>query len=201
MEENKLGNINFTEINGNKVIKSENSPFAEGFHFSKFYDEKAYKKFITNVERLIRMSTEYKSYVELLHTNLNALNIDNILSNITLADAEIEFHHYPVTLFEVVDIIAINNFLNKKDFTSFSIAKEVMELHYKNLIGLVPLTKTNHDLAHSGNLFLSDKQVFGDYRLFVKKYDKAVSNELKEKIKQMEDFSAKNTPSDIKGLL
>jgi hypothetical protein len=201
MEENKLGNIEFIEVNGNKVIKSENSPFAEGLYFNKFYDEKAYKKFITTTERQVRMSNEYKNYVELLHTNLNALNIDNILSNITSADADIEFHHYPLTLFEIIDVIAIDKFLKKEQFTSFSVAKEAMQLHYKNLIGLVPLTKTNHDLAHSGNLFLSKKQVFGDYTSFVKKYDKAVSLELKEKIKQMEDFSDKNLPSDVKGLL
>jgi len=201
MEENKIGNIEFSEKNGNKIMKSENSPFAEGMYFTKFYEEKAYKKFITNIERLIRMSKEYKNYVEMLRTNLNALNVDNILSNITAADADLEFHHYPFTLYDIVDVVCINNFLDKKNFTSFSIAKEVMELHYKNLIGLVPLSKMNHELAHNGDLFLSSKQIFGEYTEFMKKYEKAVSAELKEKIKKMEEMSEKNLPSDVRGLL
>jgi hypothetical protein len=201
MEENKLGNINFTEVNGNKVIRSDTSPFAEGMYFSKFYEEKAYKKFVTTVERLIRTSNEYKNYSENLRSNLNPMNLDNILSNISAADADIEFHHYPFTLFDVVDIVTIEKFLNKEKFTSFSIAKEVLKLHYQNMIGLVPLTVTNHELAHSGYLFISKKQIFGDYDLFMKKYDKAISADLKSKIKQMEELTEKNAPSDIKGLL
>ena len=73
--------------------------------------KKAYKKFIGNIERLIRSSREYKKYIELLRTNLSALNLDNILSNITNADAELEFHHYPFTLYDVVDVMCSYKFL------------------------------------------------------------------------------------------
>jgi hypothetical protein len=200
MEENKLANINFTEVKGNPSIKSDNNVFSESFYFSKFYEEKAYKRFITNTERLIRSSREYKKYIELLRTNVSALNIDNILTNITNADAELEFHHYPFTLFDVVDIVSIDKFLKKEKISSFKIAKEVMRLHYENLIGLVPLSKMNHELAHNGSLFISSKQVFGDYKQFLKTYDAAVSNEIKESIKKMEELTRDNSPSDTKGL-
>jgi hypothetical protein len=200
MEDNKIGNIVATQIDGNPVIKSENTVFAESFYFAKFYDDKEYKKFINSVEKLIRASKEYKTYVELLRTNLQGLNFDNILSNITNLDADMEFHHYPVTLYEIVDIVMTDKLLQKKQFTSFTIAKEVMELHYKNMIGLVPLTKMNHELAHSGDIFISKKQVFGDYREFLKRYERAISASLNEKIKEMEELSDKNAPSDIQGL-
>ncbi len=200
MEDNKIGNIVATQIEGNPVIKSENTVFAESFYFSKFYDDKEYKKFINSVEKLIRASKEYKTYVELLRTNLQGLNFDNILSNITNLDADMEFHHYPVTLYEIVDVVMTDKLLQKKQFTSFTVAKEVMELHYKNAIGLVPLTKMNHELAHSGDIFISKKQIFGDYREFLKRYERAVSASLNEKIKEMEELSEKNAPSDIQGL-
>ena len=179
MEDNKLANIEFKEIGGNPVVKSQNAPFVESFYFSKFYEEKAYKKFIQGIEKLVRTSREYKSYVELLRTNISALNVDNILSNITNADAEMEFHHYPYTLYEVVDAVCASKFLRKEKFTSFSVAKEVMDLHYKNMVGLVPLTKTNHELAHEGSLFISSKQVFGEYKAFSDMYDEAIGADVK----------------------
>jgi hypothetical protein len=196
MEENKLANIDFKEIDGNPIVKSDSNVFLESFYFSKFYEEKAYKKFVGNIEKLVRTSNEYKRYIELLRTNVSALNLDNILTNITNADAELEFHHYPFTLFDVVDILCVNKFINKKNFTSFQVAKEVMDLHYKNLIGLVPLTKTNHELAHEGSLFISKRQVFGNYEEFIRMYDAAISVDLKEKIKNINEDSTLNKPSD-----
>jgi hypothetical protein len=200
MEENKIGNIEFAEVNGNPVVKSEGGVFAESFYFSKFYEEKEYKKLIKSIEKTIRISKEYKKYVELLRTNVSALNLDNILTNITNADTELEFHHYPVTLFDIVDIVCINKFMNKENFTSFQIAKEVMSLHYENLIGLVPLTKTNHELAHEGSLFISKKQIFGDYDSFLEKYDKSVSTDIKEFLKTLSDDTDGDRVSDPKGI-
>jgi len=201
MEENKLGNINFTEIKGNPIVKSDESMFPESFYFSKFYEEKAYTKFIKNIERMIRSSKEYKKYIELLRGNIAALNFDNVLNNITNADAELEFHHYPFTLYELVDLICVDKFLKKEKFTTFSITKEVMQFHYQNMVGLVPLTKTNHELAHNGNLFFSKKQIFGDYNRLVKIFEETLSSEIKEKLTRLDELTQQNTPSDIGGLL
>jgi len=200
MEDNKLGNINFTEVKGNPIIKSDESIFPESFYFSKFYEEKAYSKFIKNIEKMIRSSKEYKKYIELLRSNVSALNFDNILSNITNADTELEFHHYPFTLYEVVDLVCVDKFIKKEKFTTFSITKEVMQMHYNNMVGLVPLTKTNHELAHNGDLFFSKKQVFGDYEQLVKRYDETLSVEIKEKLKRIDELTEQNSPSDVGGL-
>lgn len=202
MEENKvIGNV--SSINGENVlgIKADSSPFASSFYFNEFYDEKEVKKFIKNVERLVRTSKEYKTYISLLRSNIFALNHDSILGNITTADVDMEFHHYPLSLYDIIEVIITYNSLHEKPFTSFSIAKQVMEEHYKHRIGLVPLTETMHQLAHSGNIFLSDQQVFGDYKSFIKEYEDGVSNEILEKIKTMEEYSSNNVPSDFKGLL
>jgi hypothetical protein len=200
-EKNTLGNIEFTEMFDNPVIKSTGTPYPESFYFSKFYDEAEYKRFIKNTERLIRTSKEYTKYLELLHTNITALNMDNILSNITAADAEFEFHHYPLTLYDIVDIVSSYKFLSGEAFNSFTVAKTVLDEHFKNTIGLVPLTKTNHELAHAGALFLSSKQVFGNYTQFMKTYETAISIDIKERIKKIEELTNdQNSISDIRGL-
>jgi hypothetical protein len=198
--DNKLGNIEFKPLQGSPAIKSDSSIFPESFHFSKFYDEKSYSKFIKNVEKNIRASREYKKYIELLRTNVSALNFDNILTNITNADAELEFHHHPFTLYELVDLVCSHKFLKKEKFTSLSIAKEVMNLHYRNIVGLVPLSKTSHELAHLGKLAFAKKQIFGDYEKLVEEFKESISIELREKINKVEELTNANSPSDIGGI-
>lgn len=201
-EENNqvIGNIETVEANGHIGIQSTDSPWALDFYFVDVYDDKAVKRFIQTTERLIRTSREYKAYIELLRTNVFALNHDSIMANITTADVDLEFHHYPFTLYDIIETVMLKHVVAEEKFTSFSIAKEVMELHFHHYIGLVPLSKTNHELAHSGNLFLSKNQIFGDYRKFMELYKTGVSVDMKTKVETMENFSEMGIPSDFKGM-
>lgn len=201
-EENNqvIGNIETVEANGHIGIQSTDSPWALDFYFADVYDDKAVKRFIQSTERLIRTSREYKAYIELLRTNIFALNHDSIMSNITTADVDLEFHHYPFTLYDIIEIVMLKHVINEEKFTSFSLAKEIMELHFHHYIGLVPLTRTNHELAHSGNLFLSKKQIFGDYRLFMDMYESGITNDMRSKVEKMENLSEAGIPSDFKGM-
>jgi len=202
--ENKIGNISSIENKDNIYVKSDNSPFGERFYFSEFFDEKAVKKFVKNTEKLIRGSREYKTYIELLRTNCNALNKDNIQSNITTQDVDLEFHHYPLSLYDIVEAVTYSAYASNKKITTFSVAKEVMDLHYKHYIGLVPLTKTNHELAHLGAIFISSSEVFGDYNAFIAEYKNGMTQETLAKIKEMEkmseDVEAGKMSTDFKGL-
>ena len=200
-EINSIGNIEAIEVGNDFGIKANDSPFAESFYFEDYYDDKLVKKFIKSVEKLVRTSREYKAYIELLRTNIHALNHDNILSNVTTADVDLEFHHYPFSLYELVEVVMLKHISVNEKFTSFSIAKEIMNLHYKHQVGLVPLTETMHQLAHSGNIFLSTKQIFGNYENFMKDYASGISRNLKDKVDVMKQMSRDNTPTDFKGLL
>ena len=149
--------INFINNGTNLGMKSESNIFAEMYYYSDFYDEKGTKKFIKNIESLIRTSREYKNYIEQLRTNFPHLNSDVILGNISTLDADLEFHHYPFSLYDIVEVIVMKGAATGKLESSFSAAKKVMDLHYKNVIGLVPLIETNHELVHAGKLFISTK--------------------------------------------
>jgi len=200
LEKNKIGNITTEKIGDNIVVKSDTTIFSEELYFSKIYEEGVYKRFIKNTEKLIRTSKEYTDYIDKLRSNIGALNIDNILSNITTADVDLEFHHYPFSLYDIVDTVATHKFVNQEPFNTFSLAKEIMELHFKNMIGLVPLTITNHELAHGGNLFISSNQIFGNYKKFIEDYKIGVSGEILERIQKMEELTSNDTPSDFRGL-
>lgn len=200
-ELNSIGNIEASKYKNNPIVKGAKSIYMAGFYFTNFYSDSEVNKFIKNTEKLIRTSREYSTYIELLRNTTHALNRDSVQGNITTVDVDLEFHHYPITLYDIVEIVMMKNALDKKEFNTFTIAKEVMELHYKNMIGLVSLTKTNHELAHENALFLSTKQIFGDWEKFIAEYKPAVTPEILSKCKLIKEHTEKNTPSNFKGVL
>ena len=192
-----IGNLEFDNLK----IKSNKSIYCESFYFVDVFDETNLKKFIKSVERTVRSSKEYKRYIENLRTNVHALNYDTIMSNISNTDTALEFHHYPLSLYEISEILILDHLANKDNITSFSIAKEIMEYHFKNKIGLVSLTKTNHELAHDGALFLHKNQIFGKYEEFINEHPNGISMEIRNKIDRLNKMSDANVATDFKGLL
>lgn len=203
MEENKvIGNIiTTTDNNENIILKSTQNIFCNSFYFQDLYDDSLINKFIKKTEYLIRHSAEYTDYLSLIKTNYNILNYDNVQSNIGDADASIEIHHYPFTLYDIVDIVMTHHIAKKENFTSFTLAKEIMDLHFSHKVGFVPLATTNHELAHSDAIFLSLKQVFGDWNAFYKEYDVDTLPEYKTKIERLKALSDANMKADYKGIL
>lgn len=192
-----IGNLEFDNLK----IKSNKSIYCESFYFVDVFDETNLKKFIKSVERTVRTSKEYKRYIENLRTNVHALNYDTVMSNISNTDTALEFHHYPLSLYEISEILILDHLANKDNITSFSIAKEIMEYHFKNKIGLVSLTKTNHELAHDGALFLHKDQIFGKYEEFINEHPNGISMDIRNKIDRLNKMSDANVATDFKGLL
>lgn len=201
METNKnaINNIEAIEDEFGLAISSTNDIYNTYYYFSEWDDEKEIKKIIKNVESMIRQSKEYKIWQAKIKETYPVLLNDNITSNITAEDANIEFHHYPFTLYDIVDIVLCDYLIKGKPITSFYIAEEVLDLHFKMKIGIVPLTTTNHELAHAGELFLSRNQIFGDIDSFIEKYNLVITNEMKHKLNLIKEYSDKNAPSDFRG--
>ena len=79
-------------------------------------------------------------------------------------------------LYDIINIVAASKIVRGEGVTSLTLAHEVMNLHYENLIGIVPLSRTVHELAHSGEIFINLKQVFGDVNEFVKRYSDGLTD-------------------------
>ena len=149
------------------LINNKNRNLVGRFFFTSM-DGKDTKRFIKNVERLVRSSPSYKKYIAYLGDQ--GLVNDVVYSKITAEKATLEFHHYPFTLYDIVEII-VNYHLKRRDkFTSLSIAEEVIQCHFDNLIGLARLSKTSHQLTHAGKLFVPLDSIFGNVNEFVNKY-------------------------------
>lgn len=128
--------------------------------------EEAYsKKFIKSTEKIIRTSKEYSDYLSYLVVT-QGLNRDSLMADLDQA-VTMEFHHYPFTLFDICSIVLDQMFHDKEKITTFSLARKVLQLHYDNKVGLVKLSKTNHELAHSGDYYIPLTSVFGDVNQFI----------------------------------
>ena len=83
-------------------------------------------------------------------------------------DIKIEIHHYPFSLRDIVEIVIRKREYYKESLSVQMTAKEVMMLHYKLIIGLIPLSQTVHELAHSSRLFVPSDKVLGRYCKYFK---------------------------------
>jgi len=173
--------------NDNSMVLSTSTLTKLSFYIEDITNGKVFSTLVKNVEKMIRTSSEYSKYIGILK-NKGGLTKDVFMPNIDIQYMEgvdFELHHYPFNLYEVVQSVILKFIKKKEMFSSFKIASDVMKLHYDNKIGLVPLTKTNHELAHANKLFIPLTSVFGDYVVFFNEYDKYFTNSIKEKIKDI----------------
>jgi len=160
-----------------------------------FADDKEYKKFIKNVERLVRASLEYKEWVQFVKFSLG---YDYCLFSLELDEEtdDIEIHHHPFTLYDIVDLVVAKNIQQGKEFTTFEIAYQVMELHYQLKVGFVPLSGTLHKKYHKGNLPIPREFILGDYMYLYNNYP--LTEELRKKIDAALKISLTNLPDNLK---
>lgn len=193
--ESKIGNI--TVNASDKVIKGDF--FQLPFYKKSFLEASDYVKFIKSVERLIRTSEGYKKYISYL---MGDIGLDHcmIQPNITSELADIEMHHGPIlTLFDYCSIVT--NYLLKKEegVNTFKIAKIVLDEHFENNVQVVMLSKTTHQLEHTGKMFIHPDQAWGNINAFIEKYKEGMSPEQIDIFNEYVEMSEKKrtTDSDI----
>lgn len=159
-------------------------------------NDKEFDKTIKYIEKLVRTSLEYRNYIKYLKSELK---IDScaILKNINTEIASIEFHHSPFTLYDITEII-LNYFINtNKEFSCIDVAELITRLHYENKIGLVPLTKTIHELVHNGEIFININHIYGDIECFIYEYNIGLNSSHIEKLKRVVELSDDIRVEDI----
>lgn len=154
-------------------------------------DEKDFSKYISDIEKEVRGSFEYKQMIQYLKENMD-MNRCAFLEGTTI-DPEnrisIEIHHYPFTLYDLCIII-----YNKREYYNESVelemvAKEVMQRHYELLVGLIPLSKTVHELAHSENIFIPVDRVLGNWKRFWNVYSDFLTPEQADVIQRIIEYT------------
>lgn len=154
-------------------------------------DEKDFKKYILDIERLVRNSSEYRRFIKFCREDLgmNKCAFLKNVSNVETPKIKVEIHHYPFTLADIVDIVYTKRVYYQESLSPRMVAKEVAELHAKGIVGLIPLSETVHELYHNGRLFIPIDKVFGRYKLFMQLYDPFISVEQRDIVYRIEKYT------------
>jgi hypothetical protein len=151
-------------------LYSDNYPFSLALRINNFENEAEYKKFVNNCKNMIRKSVEYKLWRKYI---VDILGVDKcMITQEHMSQVTIDVHHHVPALATVVKAI-VNEKLNEhKNFCTFDICTEVIELHFKNKIGYVTLIESMHEKFHNGYLSIPIELVRGDYQYFINTYSK-----------------------------
>jgi len=161
--------------------------------FDPLADPKEEKRFIKATETLVRRSPEYRWWLEFVKGTLG-LDWDLFTGETHEETKAVELHHHPLTLFDVVQAVLYKHAEEKGQTTSFDVAKEVIELHYKMRVGFVPLLKNLHAKFHNGFLKIPMEFVFGDWTYVPRNYP--LPAETLEKLKLYASISLKDLEDD-----
>jgi hypothetical protein len=164
-----------------------------------FYTDKIRNKFIKNVEKIVRSSLEYRELIEYLRESLG-MTFCTFFNNVSKEKGRrvgIEIHHFPFSLYDIVNIVLRKREAENLPIDPLGLAEEVVKLHYRGVVGLIPLSTTAHQLFHRGDLFIPLQYVdkgflifYQEYRPYLKEYEEM----LKKLIVMSKDFDlSKNT--------
>lgn len=175
MSDNQIVEYRTDEFHNANVMVINDIPVYDTEDYDLF-NEKDFKKYIDDIERMVRSSKEYRDYIQYLRMYMD-MNASAFLKNVTNIDTtkiKIEIHHTPFTLFDITLTV-----FNKRSRLSQSldiemVAKEVAYLHYFLYVGLIPLSKTEHKLVHNQALFIPLNLVLGKFEDFIEMYNKDI---------------------------
>ena len=110
----------------------------------------------------------------------------------------IEIHHAPFDLYTIVGIV-LKKWEAQHDgvINENMVAKEVMQLHYQGLIGLIPLSVTVHELVHDGKLIVPLNCVFGRFVEFTNRYYEWIDDDLMTMLNENIELTEKMKPEDM----
>ena len=149
--------------------------------------DKDHVKYIKRMEQIIRSSMEYRDYIAYLkeYVNMNHCAFFNNVENAQGSRVRIEIHHEPLTLFDIVKTVLNKHIEESIPLNDLYIADEVMELHYTNKVGLIPLSKSMHQIVHNSNeVFIPLNLIYGDYKAFIEEYNDYLDEDLVDKIER-----------------
>ena len=198
--ENSLMTVN---VNPNDVVYIPNEIPVYEIQDYDFFDEKDMAKYISDLERFIRSSYEYKAMVQYLREYMN-MNTCAFMPNITNENTfkiRIEIHHSPVTLYDICQIVFTKRQRNRECLNIEAVAFEVLYIHYCLMVGLIPLSETVHELVHTQYIFVPVDKVYGYYRQFINTYYDYISPELLDKLDELEKLTIEGNCDQYKQVL
>jgi hypothetical protein len=93
---------------------------------------------------------------------------------------------------EIINVVVSKRQALGETLNPFFVWEEVMELHYDGKVGLINLSKTAHELAENGRIFIPLQRIYHQgYIDFVNEYEDYMDSNLKSKIELIIQMSQK----------
>ncbi len=205
LHKRKVGEI---AVGRSKFVRRIRMAKPERFEYVTQYETaKQRRKLIEQVKKAIRSSMEYRDYVQYLKENVDMDScafFKNVTSNAKENNenkkVKIEIHHEPFTLEDYVSVVLDKYIEEGQEIDALDIAEEVMELHYNNEVGLIPLSKTIHQIVHNtGKVPIPLYMCYGNYTQFLQDYH--VDDDLIDKLKRKMDQTKQLTAESFNALM
>lgn len=178
---NPIDNI-YTD-GGKSILDIKELPYYDTEQYD-FNNPKSFDHFISDLERIVRNSFEYRQFISYLR-NIEGMNECAVLNNVenkAESKIRIEIHHSPFTLYDICVIVFRKRSAMNEDLNINAVAEEVLYLHYISWVGLIPLSATVHDMVHNSYMFIPINKVRGYYRPFIESYYNYINPDLLDAI-------------------
>ena len=182
-----------TEVRSNVEsleLYSDLYPFRLSLRIKNFESEAEYKKFIRNVEALVRRSIEYRlwtSYIkDILQVNCCMITQER------MDEVTIDVHHHVPSLYTLVKALVNEKIEKEQEFSTFDIALKTIEMHYANRVGYIVLLKSMHEKFHNGFLGIPVELIRGNYNWFMDNYNGYLEEEDIERINYLLSINVSN---------
>ncbi len=163
-------------------LYSDQYPFSLALRIKNFENETEYKKFIRNCEKLVRGCVEYRQWKNYI---IEVLGVNTcMITNERIDEVTIEVHHHIPSLFVLVQTLINKKIEDTEEFSTFDIAQEAIELHFKNKIGYCCLISSIHQKFHNGYLTIPKDLLRGDYEYFLREFSDYIDDEALDIITQ-----------------
>ena len=172
-----------TKLQNAKVIVIDDIPPYDYKDYD-IFGEKDFKKYIDDIEKIVRGSFEYREFINYLrdYMDMNKCSFFENISNKNTYKIKIHIHHHPLTLYDIVMTVYQKRSFFNESLEVEMVAKEAMYVHYFLMVGLIPVSETVHELIHGQVLFVPLDKVMGNWEEFIETYDQFIPLETKDKI-------------------
>jgi len=184
----------------NQVLSSPNAPYTLSLRRTDFSDEKEMEKFVKSCEKIIRMSPEYRIWTDYIRSVLGFHRCE--ITGEMHQETSVDIHHHPYSLYAITKAVILRSEASGKEFCSYDISSEVIQLHYDMRVPFCLLVSSLHEKYHNGALQIPMDLVHGDIQYFIDNYltfldDDAVLD--KSYLKKVEKFFNEHKEIDIVG--
>jgi hypothetical protein len=179
IDEFSLPDISSYMDNGNPTLRSPTSTYELSLMQTKdsLNDIDFYSNFIHNAVMQFRKLRVYKNY----KAYLMSLGLDHCqyLHNINSDMATLEMNHVVLTIFDVALMISEHIVNTTGHVSTCQIVAELRRVHTNNLVPLIIMSKTVHQLYHNEeNFFVHPNQVFGRWVELLNTYKNGITPEI-----------------------